>query len=528
KSVPDFAGRSQQFRPRQLQAQNNVVIVSPQLTGKTKQLIVFFEEGSPKPSELAQKINTLGSRQRVQPAGQIAASHDNANELDRHEEAEIASENRPGKDSLAAADANDEPLHLTADLIRAKVQMPDGRAEADSAAELTEVWTEGNVDIQQSHGDDQEPMHLTGQRLHLQNAGGNGQVLHVSGQPAVIRDRGFDIEGNEVFLDRQKNRTWIDGPGALRLPVKNDFEGHSLESPSLLTIWWNEKMTFDGRTATFLDDVKAALNDSGLQCEEMEVVLTQRVLFSGDRRQTPQAEVRQVVCKDGVEIYHAQYVNEEPTEMRRGRFATLTLDQKTGRMEAVGPGEVALWRPGRGNRAALAPRAVAQANQPLEAEVSKWEFTRVTFSGQTSGNMRERERQTTFTDRVRIVYGPVTHPLDTIDPDNLPKDGGEMQCDALQILQRQDSATQRNYIELRAEGDAKLEGRTFYAQADSISFDESKEMYTLRSKGNRQVTIWRQTTPGGDYDQASAKSMRFIPSRPWLESDKMTGIRGAN
>jgi len=58
-----------------------------------------------------------------------------------------------------------------------------------------------------------------------------------------------------------------------------------------------------------------------------------------------------------------------------------------------------------------------------------------------------------------------------------------MQCDALQILQRQDSATQRNFIELRAEETPNSKARTFYAQADSISFDESKELYTLRSKG---------------------------------------------
>jgi hypothetical protein len=258
----------------------------------------------------------------------------------------------------------------------------------------------------------------------------------------------------------------------------------------------------------------------------MDVVLTERFSFGGDRRNTPHAEVRKVICKDGVEIDHSLYVDKELTEIRRGHFATLTLDQVTGATEAIGPGHVAVWRPGRGKRAALAPRAVAQANRPLESEISNWEFTRVTFFGKTTGNMRDR--QTSFHDRVSIVYGPVAHPLDTIDPDYLPNDGGEMQCDKLQILQQQVAATKKSYIELRAEGNAKLEGRTFNARADAISFDESKELYTLRSTGSRQVTIWRQTQHGGDYDEASAKSMRFIPSRNYLVSDRTTGIRGSN
>lgn len=517
KSVPDRSTTSG-FRPRQLQAQSNVRVVSPQMTGQSKRLIVHFEDGVIRTPTLANKTT---SRSRVQPAGRKQSAGEQSKVLNLFDAPEAGANNSADNHT-----SNAEPLELNAELIQAKLLWFSGQSSNEPATEVSEVWTDGNVDIQQPHADGQEPLHLTGQRLHLRNVAGNEQVLHVIGQPAVIRDRGFDIEGNNIFLDRMKNRTWINGPGALRLPVRNDIEGRKLTTPSLLTIWWQEKMEFDGLTATFLNDVQAALNDSRLRCEEMQVVLTQRYSFSGQQPNAPQAEVRRVICKDGVEIDRSSYVEKELTEINRGQFATLTIDQKTGATEAVGPGEVAIWRPGRGKRAALAPRAVAQANRPLESDVANWEFTRVTFSGKTIGNMRER--QTTFNDRVRIVYGPVAHPLDTIDPDNLPKDGGEMRCDKLEILQHPETSAQKNYIELRADGDAKLEGRSFYAQADSISFDESKELYTLRSKGNRQVTIWRQATPGGNYDEASAKSMRFIPSRNYLESDKTTGIRGSN
>lgn len=505
RSVPNLSNRG--FRPRQLLAEDTVVVVSPQMNAETKRFIVNFDDSLSAPSDVAAGSN---SRSRVRPAA--------------------TSKSPLGKSSPSKAPT--EPLQLSADLIRAKVRLPgDSRPTANGESpqpELTEVWTEGNVDIQQPNEGVAEPLRLLGERLHLRNAGSEGQqVLHVFGQPARIRARGFDIEGPEIFLDRPNNRTWIEGAGELRMPVKNDpFDGRDLGSPALLTVEWQEKMLFDGLNATFLADVTATLKNSRLQCEEMEVVLTERLSFRDDAGPAPTAEVQRVICKDGVQVDQKLYVDEDPSEIRHGEFAKLTLDQTSGRMEAIGPGKIDLWRPGQGKRAGLAPRAVAQANRPLESEVANWDFTAVTFQGKAIGNMRDR--QTKFQDRVHIVYGPVAHPLDTIDPDHLPKDGGYMECDSLQIVQIKPPGTQKPHIELEAKGNAKLEGRSFNARADEITFDESKKLYTLRATGNRQVTIWRQTTPDGEPSEASAKSMRFIPSQNYLRSDQTTGIRGTN
>ncbi|MFM9966562.1 MAG: hypothetical protein ACKV2Q_35745 [Planctomycetaceae bacterium] len=501
----DVSQSLREFHPRQLQAQDNVVIVSPKMSAETKWFVVNFSEDSPQPSELAA---TAKSRRRVKPTSV---------------EKDLAKGSR--------LKSSDEPLQLQADRIRAKVSLRNETRTAENAdapqAEVTEVWTEGLVRVEQPRGKGEEPLLVTGDRVHIKEAHRDGQqVLHIVGQPAEIAASGFDIKGNDVFLDRLNNRTWIDGAGELGLLVKNDFENGKLDSPAKLTVWWKEKMLFDGQTATFLGNVKSVLKDSRLNCEEMEVVLTERFSFQSDSGPPPQPEVRRVICKDNVEIDHTQYTARELTEIRRGHFATLTLDQQTGRMDAIGPGEISLWRPGHGKRAALAPRAIAQANRPLESEVSNWEFIRVTFFGKTVGNLRER--QTKFQDRVHIVYGPVANPLDTIDPDYLPKDGGVMECDSLQILQRKEANLVKPFVELEAKGNAKLEGRTFNARADEITFDESKELYTLRATGNRQVTIWRQTTPVGEPNELSAKSLWFIPSLNRIRSDQTSGIRGTN
>ena len=516
RSVPDPAARA--FRPRQLQAQDNVVVVSPQMNAETTRFIVNFDDS---PASTSEQARAKKPRSRVR---QAAGNKD-----------DIASKSKPktkpsGKQKPPKAPA--EPLQFRADLIRANVRLADdSRAVANSdelQAELIDVWSEGKVDLQQSHDGETEPLRLLGDRLHLQNAGRDGeQVLHVFGQPATIRARGFDLEGDEVCLDRFNNRAWVDGAGQLNLPVKNDpFDGRTLDSPTMLTVKWKEKMLFDGQTATFLTDVKADLKNSRLACEEMEVVLTEQISFRDDVGPAAAAEVQRVICKDGVKVDHKQYVNDDQTEIRHGEFATLTLDQTSGRMEGVGPGAINLWRPGQGKRAALGPRAVAQPNRPLESDLSNWDFTRVTFQGTTVGNLRDR--QTKFQDRVHITYGPVARPLDTIDPDHLPKDGGDLECDSLQIIQVKPTGTQKPHIELEAKGNAKLEGRTFNARADEITFDESKQLYTLRATGNRQATIWRQTTPNGEPSEASAKTWRFIPSTNYLRADQTTGIRGTN
>ena len=518
RSVPDPTARA--FRPRQLQAQDNVSVISPQMNAETKRFVVNFDDSPAATNELT---SSMKPRPRVRQA--VGNDDDLVSKSKSKPKSKVAGKREPPK-------APAEPLQFSADQIRAIVRLPDDSrpvANGDEPqAELTEVWSEGKVDLQQPRDGENDPLRLLGDRLHLQNAGRDGeQVLHVFGHPATIRVRGFDLAGDEVCLDRFNNRAWVDGAGELNMPVKNDpFDGRTLDSPALLTVKWKEKMLFDGQTATFLDNVEAELKNSRLTCEEMEVVLTEQISFRENAGPATAAEVQRVICKDGVKVDHKQYVNEDQTEIRHGEFATLTLDQISGRMEGVGPGAINLWRPGQGKRAALGPRAVAQPNRPLESEVSNWDFTRVTFQGTTVGNLRDR--QTKFQDRVHITYGPVARPLDTIDPDHLPKDGGDLECDSLQIIQVKPTGTQKPHIELEAKGNAKLEGRTFNARADEITFDESKQLYTLRATGNRQATIWRQTTPNGEPSEASAKTWRFIPSTNYLRADQTTGIRGTN
>src|SRR5690606_21269996 len=143
---------------------------------------------------------------------------------------------------------------------------------------------------------------------------------------------------------------------------------------------------------------------------------------------------------------------------------------------------------GRGKRAGLSPSALVRANKPLESDATNWEYTRIDFSGKASGNIAQH--YTTFHDNVRIVYGPVESPSETIDPDALTKDAGWMRCQTLEFAQQKYARPERaklsipggaipggqredGYVQMVGRGNVELEGQTFRAQSDTISYDES-------------------------------------------------------
>ncbi len=508
-------GSSERIRPKRLLALRNVAINSPQLQVKrTNQLdVVWFAEGSQSQPPPPVRPVRHTRPDRLRPAIRRISYQPQRGATDRRRP---AATQIPGEGPRK----QDEPLEVTADRIR--VHMVPGGARNES--EVSDIWTEGHVDLCQQREPQTDALRLTGDRLHLQNRGEGDQVLHLFGQPAHIRGPQMHIEGGEVHLDRNRNLAWVSGAGLLEIPVQRDLDGEPLENSKPLDVWWKEQMTFDGELARFFGNVRAELGDSSMNCQEMQVRLTEKLSFTDDQQQQPNVEIRNVLCKDGVEFNSYEYQANKLIGVRRARFGEFTVNQLSGNFGARGPGWITDWRRGRGNRAALSPVDTVQANQPLEPESADWEYTRIDFAGQADGNITDRV--TEFHDRVQIVYGPVQRPLVSIDPDDLPKKGGWMRCDTLQVTQHENAETQSNDIHLKAEGNAKLEGRTFHARAHRITYDESKRFFVLSSQGNPKATIWRQTQLGGELEEAKAQRIEFFPEKNHLKLDHTTGLHG--
>ncbi|MEX0718334.1 MAG: hypothetical protein WD066_17195 [Planctomycetaceae bacterium] len=547
---------AEDFKPVRALAIEQVAIASPQLVAQTPRLEVWFEEAASPIMPRALPAVDREPRDRLVPAvgrfpGDADASTTRRGGSTQYsvlgtrssppQAMAAVNDPLPGTASVPATGSaettesaprrrrsfgsNDdegpqEPVEVIADLIRVRVVENPETGES----QVAELWTEGNVNVRQKLGPNQEPRRLTGDRVHFVNKAENQELVHVYGKPAHVRDPRMHIEGPEIHLDRGANRMWVDGAGLLQMPVERTLEGRELAQPEILDIWWKETMTFDGKLALFRGQVRTVNKDNRMRCEEMEVYFDRRVDFSGEeeRQHDEDPQIERVICRDGVVFDSLAYEESRLVGIRRGRFWELTIHQQSGDTDARGPGEIVAWSRGGGRRAALGPGSTAQANRPRDAESSEWEYMRIDFAGRTTGNLHDKH--TTFHDRVEVVYGPVDRPDSTIDVDHLPRDGGWLRCDSLRFTQREETPEQPAYLELFASGNAQLEGREFHARADQITYDESKGMYLLRGLGNRKAEIWRQTTPGTEPLHTPAQRMTFIPSKNHLWWEGATGL----
>ncbi len=519
------SSNSSRMQPKRLLALKNVAIVSPQMQGQSQRLEIWFEPAPVSAPLNLETADTKRPRTDLEPAVKQVPNPP-------------ATKDPAASDPAAKKKSDDGPIEVVADLIKVKVLTHAGKRSSD----VSEIWTEGRVDVRQAHAKDVLPLHMTGDRLHVLNRAKDDQLMTLWGSPGHVRDRGMHIEGRDIFLDRRKNFSRVNGEGLLQLPVKRSLEGEEMQEAKPLDVWWTEQMTFDGLNAKFFGNVRAILNNDGMRnnmrCEEMNVLMTNRISFTENlnenendphKKDRPKAEISRVECKDGVEFDSYKYEETKLTEIRRGHFAEFALNQITGDSKGQGPGEIKVWRRGRGKRAGMTPNASVKANRALKPDTSEWEYMRIEFAGLADGNLKQKFN--TFRDRVQIIYGPVERSLMVIQRDEVKqtKDAGAMSCENLRLTQR-DSAQKEEpaHVELLGTGNVKLEGNTFNARADSVSFDESKGLYTLRSQGSRKATIWRQTQVGGNLSQADAHLMHFIPSRNILKLDRAVGLDGVN
>lgn len=547
-TTPANGGDDERLRgiePRKLLALEDVTMVGDNTKATTRRLEVWFEQSD----EAGTPIRTSA----FWPSFDVAPQ--SGKPLISQSLAAVDDPTASPRGAEPTPRPKDGPIEFTADLVRiravagASTGKDAGTAsEADdpnTGLEVREVWSFGNVDVRQEHRDGKPPLHVTGQRLHVVVPERNHEILHVYGAeeaadelvPAHVRDRGVHMEGNAIHLDRGTNRSWVAGRGLLQLPVTQTIDGKKLDEPQLLDVWWSERMDFDGEVATFVGDVRTVLEDDRIRCGRMTVRLTDRIDFTdasgSDRRRADTAragsserrpEIATVTCLDGVTLEGHQYEDSKLVGVRRAKFWQFDLDQKTGDTVARGPGWLVLWRRG-GHGAKLGAAPNVRANGRAKADRSEWEYTRIEFEGRTAGNVHGRN--TKFEGLVEITYGPVDKPLDVVDADALPENGGWMRSETLDLHHHEETEQRPAYFTAFGAGNVYLRGREFFARADEVTYDESKDLYVLRAKGDRNATIWREKPTGDGYDVAPAKRMEFIPSRNSLKLDRASGIDGS-
>ena len=475
-----------------LEAHRSVVLVSPQLEANGEVLEVWLDRNA---TPVAQPL----SRPETRPGKSEGGT--------------------PGGKEQATA-SKLETMKATAQKIRARL-----RPQPGGQPDLAELWTEGRVVLEQVTQPDQPRRRVEADRVHLENHGGMHQILNMVGSPAHVQDGEVHLEGWEMHLHRADNQFEVVGRGALRLPVDSDLEGTPLAQPSQLKLSWQERMKFDGLLATFRGRTQAVLDDRTLSCETMEVTLSQRVRFDEANQRTTKIDLQSIVCRDHVELNTQLYENSKLIEIQTARAWELRLDRATGEMFGQGPGLMETWRRGSNPRSGLVPQQTATANSPIQLDTSEWLFTQVKFDGEMTGHMQDRHA--VFKKRVEILHGPVKLPNQRLTRDKLPKAGGFMSCDELQVKQLPKTRDRGAMIQLAGEGNAWLEGDGFAASADVIVYDQVRESYLLRGKGKNNARIWNNVVPGVEPELNAFQRGEFIPATRQIRVDAVSGASGS-
>jgi hypothetical protein len=507
--LPGLRGRD--LTPHKMLVLGNVQFSSPELAGTTERLsLTFSNEAAPSAKDGARggARNGAGSgagRMSLLPSG--------------------GSRERGQR----RGDRMNSPARLEADEIEIVVRQ--GEELSDSWVET--VTTSGDVVLTQPQNPLEPPLVMKGDRVEVLNADPSNlhQVVHVYGQPARIEDREMRLVGNQLHLDRKSNRAWVTGPGVMQSLVDSDLEGNKLAEPQILSVWWREKMEFDGRTASFYDQVRTTLDESSLLCQEMEVVLARRIDFATRRDPLPagkrdETNIERLHCKYGVKVESRQAADGKLTELRSGEFGELTFQQTTGGTVARGPGILRIWRAGTPNRGGLARGNEALTNTAMHTRETGWNFTQVEFAGNVVGNLNTKI--TSFQDRVRIIFGPVSEPGELLNPDALPAQGGWMTSEKLEITLHPKTETEAGWFTMRAEGNVDLEGFNFFAQADLVTYDESRKTYRMRAFGKRKAKISLQEHAGREPLDTEAQSIEYRPEQAHLKADGVTMFIGAS
>lgn len=413
--------------------------------------------------------------------------------------------------------------------------------------DLAEATAAGDVLISRDNSDGsaaEDPVSISGDELHLDRRGA-GELLTLHGAPAHIRRENLHLEARNVVFDRLRNTAHVDGRGMLRFPVSADLNGKRLEDPVPLDVHWQEQMTFDGLQAQFFGNVVMKLNDgrvneSRLYCEDLHVLLDRKVSFTEQPAESQPAEstaeepvqFQRVTCRDGVRTELYEWEGTRLSGIRVFELAELTLEHDTGVLEGLGPGVIRSWTRGSGRRISIAPDASAEANRPAESDQQEWEYTQVHFSRNMTGNARQKLVE--LHGRVRAIYAPVQHPREVFTRDDLSGDSPNadnaiwLGCEQLAVsLHPWEMHEDEDYAVFGATGQCELEGKRFNAVADLISFDQSKELFTLKGLGDGKASIYFRRNPGDHPQRLPAQIIQFIPSRNWVNVDRASGFQAS-
>ncbi len=522
-----------EIRPDRLVALGKVSVDSPQVSGTVDQLGVWFEE----------KKQTDASAEHAD-----ASPDRRATPSDRAQDPREGPGGAPASEGSAAATdrdsaATDDDRHFKIDgrLLQARVLVPpdlgSSKSPRGAEAELAELIIEGGVDLTETRTarPDDLPVTVSGELVHVEEAGEPHRTVLIRGNPARFQGRGLTLSGTArdscIELDGGTNELRVDEPGWTELPLDHDLEGRPLATPGRLQVQWKRRMVFDGARVRFEGAVVAAgrhqRGQSNLHTEVLDVHLARTIRFAEVKERPERVELRSIVCHGGA-LMENRSLDEEgrasfdrfevpKPSIDRNRGSSLSVDRVTGEIRA-GPGTVTTVRRASsdllpalgGQRTTAAYRSRPDASDASDAaeddeDDAPLRYLNVRYEGSLEGNLHQR--QMTFLHDVRTAYAPVDSWGVTIDPNDFASLGPRgvlLSCRELTVTEMPLPTGEGRATEMVARGNVEVEGRTFSARAPRMTYDDVKQLLILEGNGWAHAELYHQKQVGAPWSEVEA------------------------
>lgn len=570
-------GKLPQALPEQLVASGNVVFNSPELTGSTERLEVWFDpagmlQPTPPKHQTGRSVAAMGTLPPGRgttnsplvgqpPAATLFSARAAPSRSGVYQPAIQGLSTPSGRKSNDPAEPPaDSKYDLHGSLIRVQLRSKGRLTQLENAD------VEGQVRFNETHSPaaSQSPLALAGNRLEIRHATEPTKTaMVVAGRPAEVAARGLQMMAHGygspagprdglIQLDRGKNRLWIDGPGRMVLPPSamtprpnalstrrpddTSFGLANLPSPAAIDFQGN--MDFDGSVVTFQKNIvvhsearrerperpQAPLTEQRkLKTETVKVTLRRRVDFTSTRP-NDRAEVEEVYCLGAVEMENRTSDERGLIGLETVHTRDLSLQQSTGDIKATGPGRLESRRLGSANPlgSVLGAPAGNRERNATGQPSDRLTYTRVDFEHGMRGNIHHRELK--LHRHIRGVYGPVARWGDTLElnrpPVELGDQGLNFKSDELIVSQDPNARANTEAFELQAIGNAEFEGQAFVAQGDRLKYSGTKGQLILEGDGRTPARLYYQQVAGGPQTKTFADRLTYWPKTRQTQIDK--------
>lgn len=369
-----------------------------------------------------------------------------------------------------------------------------------SAKQLDEVVCEGGVKVRQEAADPKDKgVDIDGQMLNLLHHV-QGDILYVFGdsrKPAQLQLGELVLIGPKVTINQKDNIAEVEGTGAMHLPSNTTFDGGKPAKPGTrLIVHWNKDMVFNGKYADFHGGIIAYQEGASLKCDTLQVTLDRTVSFREGQKKGPGAKVEKLLCDRKVFI-------EDRTLDKAGKLQQydrlvvnqLTMDNLEERVVAAGPGKVhhlafadaeVGMAPAAGARE---PGGAGTGEGAARRKTVVMKLTRVDFEGRMFSTRKGTDRSAKFYDNVEVHHLPADDPDVRVDPDRPGKDGFYLRCDLLSVYTR--SVAGKTNQEMEARRNVFFRTEQFFGRADSVKYDQSKEIVVFEGTAADPATLYK-------------------------------------